>query len=42
VLAIIFGTSVYKNLKMPEFSATLLGLMRIRAGTYIGFRIPEK
>jgi len=42
VLAVIFVTSVYNNLKMPEFSATLLGLMGISAGTYIGFKIPEK
>jgi hypothetical protein len=42
VLAVIFVTSVYNKLKMPEFNATLLGLMGISAGTYIGFKIPEK
>jgi len=27
---------------MPEFSATLLALQGITAGTYLGFKIPEK
>lgn len=39
VLGIIFGSSVYHGLQMPEFSATLLGLMGISAGTYIGFKL---
>jgi len=42
VLGIIFISSVYNNLTMPEFSATLLGLMGISSGTYIGFKFPEK
>jgi hypothetical protein len=42
VLGIIFISSVYNNLNMPEFSATLLGLMGISSGTYIGFKFPEK
>jgi hypothetical protein len=42
VLGIIFVSSVYNNLTMPEFSATLLGLMGISSGTYIGFKFPEK
>jgi hypothetical protein len=29
---------VYNELAMPEFSATLLGLLGITAGTYIGFK----
>jgi hypothetical protein len=41
VLAIMFLSSVYNNLTMPEFSATLLGLMGISSGTYIGFKFPE-
>lgn len=41
VLGIIFISSVYNNLTMPEFSATLLGLMGISSGTYIGFKFPE-
>ncbi len=27
---------------MPEFSATLLAMLGISAGTYLGFKIPEK
>lgn len=42
VLGIIFLSSVYNNLTMPEFSATLLGLMGISSGTYLGFKFPEK
>jgi hypothetical protein len=42
VLGIIFISSVYNNLTMPEFSTTLLGLMGISSGTYIGFKFPEK
>lgn len=41
VLGIMFLSSVYNNLTMPEFSATLLGLMGISSGTYIGFKFPE-
>tara|TARA_R110002073_G_scaffold87651_1_gene208120 strand:- start:2511 stop:3674 length:1164 start_codon:yes stop_codon:yes gene_type:complete len=41
VLAIIFIIEVVTNLKMPEFSATLLGLMGVSSGTYIGFKFPE-
>ena len=26
---------------MPQFSATLLGLLGISAGTFIGFKLPE-
>jgi hypothetical protein len=42
VLGMIFIVSVYKTLTMPQFSDTLLALMGISAGTYIGFKIPEK
>jgi len=42
VLGIIFMSSVYNNLTMPEFSSTLLGLMGLSAGTYIGFKFPEQ
>ena len=41
VLGIIFVGQVYKQLAMPEFSETLLSLMGISAGTYIGLKIPE-
>jgi len=42
VLGIMFVSSVYNSLAMPEFSATLLGLMGISSGTYIGFKFPEQ
>lgn len=42
VLGVIFIGSVYKGLEMPQFSATLLGLMGISSGTYLGFKVPEK
>jgi hypothetical protein len=42
VLGVIFLGSVYKDLAMPEFSATLLGLMGLSSGTYLGFKVPEK
>src|SRR5206468_424518 len=38
VLGIIFLSAVYNSLAMPEFSTTLLGLMGISSGTYIGFK----
>lgn len=42
VLIYIFIRSVYNSLAMPEFDATLLGLMGISGGTYIGFKLPER
>ena len=42
VLGVIFLSTVYNNLTMPEFSSTLLGLMGLSAGTYIGFKFPEQ
>ena len=42
VLGIIFIAEVYSNLRMPEFSETLLALMGISSGTYIGFKFPEQ
>jgi len=41
VLGIIFGSQVYRDLAMPQFSQTLLALMGISAGTYLGLKIPE-
>ena len=38
VLAIVFIQQVYRNLAMPDFDATLLGLMGISAGTYLGLK----
>jgi hypothetical protein len=42
VLGGIFIASVVWELTMPEFNATLLALMGISAGTYVGFKIPER
>jgi hypothetical protein len=42
VLGVIFVSSVYNGLTMPEFNTTLLGLMGISSGTYIGFKFPEQ
>ncbi|HEU0209619.1 MAG TPA: hypothetical protein VFQ78_11655 [Candidatus Udaeobacter sp.] len=41
ILGIMFVANVYNELSMPEFSATLLGLLGISAGTYVGFKLPE-
>jgi hypothetical protein len=40
VLIIVFLSSVYRVLTMPEFDGTLLALMGISSGTYIGFKLP--
>jgi hypothetical protein len=42
VLGFIFLHSVWGRLSMPEFDGTLIALMGISAGTYLGFKIPEK
>jgi hypothetical protein len=42
VLFILFWSSVYRHLAMPQFDATVLGLMGISSGTYLGFKLPEK
>ena len=42
VLGGIFLTAVLWDLTMPEFSATMLALMGISSGTYIGFKLPIK
>jgi len=41
ILGIMFVANVYNEPAMPEFSATLLGLLGISAGTYVGFKLPE-
>ena len=41
VLGGVFLWSVLWDLTMPEFSATLLMLMGISSGTYIGFKFPK-
>lgn len=42
VLGIVFIIGVVRTLAMPQFDATLLALMGIASGTYLGFKIPEK
>ncbi len=42
VLGLIFIYSVWKSLSMPDFNATLLALQGLTAGTYLGFKFPEK
>ena len=41
VLGIIFIIEVYRNLAMPVFNTTLMGLLGLSAGTYLGLKIPE-
>jgi len=41
VLVVVFLVSVSNDLTMPDFNATLLGLMGISSGTYLGFKFPE-
>ncbi len=41
VLGVIFLASVFHVLSMPEFNTTLLALMGISAGTYLGFKVPS-
>jgi hypothetical protein len=42
VLGVVFVYSVSEVMSMPEFPETLLTLMGISNGTYLGFKIPEK
>jgi hypothetical protein len=41
VLGVVFIWSVYRKMSMPEFDASLLTLMGISSGTYVGFKFPE-
>lgn len=41
VLGAVFVWSVYRNMAMPEFDASLLTLMGISSSTYVGFKFPE-
>lgn len=40
ILGGIFVRAVLQDLAMPDFNATLLGLMGVSSGTYIGFKFP--
>lgn len=41
VLSIAFIVDVLNNLSIPDFNPTLLGLLGLSAGTYVGFKFPE-
>jgi hypothetical protein len=41
VLSIIFIGQAYADLAMPIFNQTLMGLLGLSAGTYLGLKIPE-
>ena len=41
VLGIIFIATVIRDLSMPEFKTTLLALMGLSSGTYLGFKFPS-
>ena len=42
ILGFVFVRTVCTTFSMPEFENTLLALMGISNGTYLGFKIPEK
>lgn len=42
VLGILFINQVWHRLAMPDFDGTLLGLLGISNGTYLGFKFPEQ
>jgi hypothetical protein len=41
VLGIVFVSAVYRGLAMPTFDGSLLSLMGISSGTYLGMKVPE-
>jgi hypothetical protein len=41
VIAIIFWSSAIQHYAMPDFDGTMLALMGISSGTYLGFKFPE-
>jgi uncharacterized membrane protein YuzA (DUF378 family) len=42
VLVMVFIRAVYADILMPDFDSTLLGLLGISSGTYLGFKFPEQ
>jgi hypothetical protein len=42
ILGLVFIADVVNKLAMPVFDPTLLGLMGISSGAFIGFKLPEK
>jgi len=41
VLAFVFIARIFTKLSIPDFNPTLLGLLGMSAGTYVGFKFPE-
>ena len=41
VVFFVFWGAVWNKLALPEFDNTLLALMGISAGAYLGFKFPE-
>ena len=41
VLVFVFTVQVFTKLSIPDFNPTLLGLLGLSAGTYVGFKFPE-
>jgi hypothetical protein len=42
VLAFVFVSEVFQELRMPDLDVSLLALMGVSAGTYLGFKVPER
>lgn len=42
IMTYVFLDSVIGRLVMPEFDNTVLALMGVSSGTYLGFKVPEK
>jgi uncharacterized RDD family membrane protein YckC len=41
VLSFVFVVRIFTKLSIPDFNPTLLGLLGMSAGTYVGFKFPE-
>jgi hypothetical protein len=41
VLGFVFIVRIFTKLSIPDFNPTLLGLLGLSAGTYVGFKFPE-
>ena len=42
VIGVVFCIGVYRNLALPSFDGTILAVLGISAGTYLGFKVPEQ
>jgi hypothetical protein len=42
VIGVVFCFAVYRSLALPDFDQTILGVLGISAGTYLGFKVPEQ